>query len=99
MKTFVGLILALGAGAILALAAPHARAAEKPCARTTFKTKAIKTACKTGQKKAKSVMRAFLKKNKGKNGVENCLSCHSKLGPKYPLKKGGLTKYKALGGK
>ena len=98
MKYVVTLVCAVSLALVFIV---PAGATDKPCARTTFKTKLIKNACaKGGQKAAKTAMKAFVKKNKKTNDkIENCSSCHSKLGPKYPLKSDGLAIFKAAGGK
>ena len=73
----------------------------KPCVRKSFKTQLIKDACsKGGQKAAKKTMKAFVKVAKKKNDkIENCSSCHSKLGGDFPLKENALELFKAAGGK
>ncbi len=98
MKYIVTLVCAVSLALVFIV---PAGAADKPCARTTFKTKLIKAACaKGGQKQAKKVMKAFVaKKKKTNDKIENCSSCHSKLGPAYPLKSNGLSLFKAAGGK
>jgi hypothetical protein len=72
--------------------------APKPCVRTEFKTDLVKKACADGgQKKAKRAMKTFTKAAKKASGEKvTCKSCHTKLGPGYPLKDDGLTRYEAL---
>lgn len=67
-----------------------------PCVTKDFKTQAVKDACaKGGQPAAKDMMKKFMKDAK----LKSCNACHSKLAPKYELKKDGLDQYKKLGGK
>ena len=67
-----------------------------PCVTTDFKTQMVKNACaKGGQPEAKNAMKKFMKEAK----LKSCNACHSKLAPKYPLKKDGLDQFKKLGGK
>ena len=71
------------------------------CKRTTFQTKLVSEACKSGgPKAAKDAMKAVLKtaKEKKVEGVTGCPSCHSKVGADYPLKKDGLDLFKKAGG-
>ena len=66
------------------------------CVHTDFKTELVKEACtKGGQKAAKDAMKAFMKEKK----IKSCNQCHSKLAPKYDLKKDGLEQFQKLGGK
>jgi ParB-like chromosome segregation protein Spo0J len=66
------------------------------CATKEFKTELVKAACtKGGQPAAKDVMKKFMKDAK----LKSCNACHSKLAPKYELKKDGLDQFKKLGGK
>jgi hypothetical protein len=69
--------------------------AGEKCRRTEFKTIAVKQACATDQKAAKDQMKKFMKQAK----LKNCMDCHSKLAPEYPLKPNGLQKYFDAGGK
>jgi hypothetical protein len=102
MRKFALISLALSFAGVIGFAAfaPAAQAADKPCARTTFKTQLIKDACtKGGQKAAKDAMKAFLKDAKKTDaGVKDCNSCHSDL-KKYDLKPDALEKFKKAGGK
>lgn len=71
-----------------------------PCKRTDFKTAMVRKACEAGgQKQAKKVMKAFVKKAKKKDSKINCKSCHSSLKSDYKLKADGLKLYQKLGGK
>jgi len=73
--------------------------AGKPCARAKFETKMVAEACKAGgQDKAKSEMKAFLKKVKKQNADASCQSCHKKVGGDYPLKPDALEQFKKYGG-
>ncbi len=66
------------------------------CVHKDFKTELVKNACeKGGQKEAKAVMQAFNKDKK----IKSCNQCHTKLAPKYDLKKDAVEQFKKLGGK
>jgi NAD-dependent SIR2 family protein deacetylase len=66
------------------------------CIHTEFKTTLVKDACtKGGQKAAKDAMKAFMKEKK----IKSCNQCHSKLAPKYELKKDALEQFQKAGGK
>ena len=66
------------------------------CVTTKFQTEMIKDACtKGGQPAAKDAMKKFMKDAK----IKSCNACHSKLAPKYELKKDGFDQYKKAGGK
>ncbi|MEZ4367860.1 MAG: hypothetical protein R2939_16510 [Kofleriaceae bacterium] len=81
-------------------ASSQSASAAKPCARTAFKTEAVKAACAAGgQASAKDDMKKFLAKAKKTDSSLTCKSCHSSLAPKYDLKADGLERYKKLGGK
>ena len=70
--------------------------ATTPCVTKDFKTELAKNACaKGGQPAAKDAMKKFMKEAK----LKSCNACHSKLAPKYELKKDGLDQFKKLGGK
>ena len=67
-----------------------------PCLHKDFKTEMVKQACtKGGQPEAKTAMKAFMKEKK----IKSCNQCHSKLAPKYELKKDGLEQFQKAGGK
>ena len=67
-----------------------------PCVTKDFKTELAKNACdKGGQPAAKDAMKKFMKDAK----IKSCNACHSKLAPKYELKKDGFDQYKKAGGK
>lgn len=71
-------------------------AAPTPCIQKDFKTELVKQACaKGGQLEAKTAMKAFMKEKK----IKTCNQCHSKLAPKYELKKDGLDQFQKAGGK
>ena len=71
-------------------------AAPAACVHTEFKTEMVKQACaKGGQLEAKNAMKAFMKEKK----IKSCNQCHSKLAPKYELKKDGLEQFQKAGGK
>jgi hypothetical protein len=71
-------------------------AAPAACVHTEFKTEMVKEACtKGGQKAAKDAMKAFMKEKK----IKSCNACHSKLAPKYELKKDALEQFQKAGGK
>jgi hypothetical protein len=66
------------------------------CVTTKFQTEMIKEACtKGGQPAAKDAMKKFMKDAK----IKSCNACHSKLAPKYELKKDGFDQFKKAGGK
>src|SRR6476660_9621699 len=66
------------------------------CVTKEFKTQLAKDACaKGGQPAAKDAMKKFMKDAK----IKSCNACHSKLAPKYELKKDGLDQFKKAGGK
>ncbi len=97
MKKIALTILAGASVLMLGLATvPQSADAGKACARTSFKTDLIKKACKKDQSAAKKAMKGFLKQAKKAEKGLKCNSCHSKLGPKYPLTKDGLEKYNKL---
>ncbi|HSD86513.1 MAG TPA: hypothetical protein VLB44_03325 [Kofleriaceae bacterium] len=65
------------------------------CVTKEFKTVLAKEACaKGGQPAAKDAMKKFMKDAK----IKSCNQCHSKLAPKYELKKTGLDDFKKAGG-
>jgi hypothetical protein len=66
------------------------------CVTTKFQTELIKNACtKGGQPEAKTAMKKFMKDAK----IKSCNACHSKLAPKYELKKDAFEQFKKAGGK
>lgn len=71
------------------LAAGTAQAGDeepKPCSAKDFKYAKVKAACeKGGQKEAKKLMKAAVKKMKADGKDVNCKSCHNDL-KKYDLK-------------
>ena len=67
-----------------------------PCVTKDFKTELAKDACtKGGQPAAKDAMKKFMKDAK----IKSCNQCHTKLAPKYELKKDALDQFKKAGGK
>ena len=85
----------IGAFSFANMSSPEAQTAPA-CVTTDFKTDLVKNACaKGGQKEAKEAMKAWNKEKK----IKSCNMCHSKLAPKYELKKDGLEQFKKLGGK
>lgn len=67
-----------------------------PCVTKEFKTEMAKNACaKGGQPAAKDAMKKFMKDAK----IKSCNACHTKLAPKYELKKDGLEQFQKAGGK
>jgi len=65
------------------------------CQSKEFHTAMVKDACTSGgQKKAKEVMKAWMKEKK----LKSCNQCHTKLAPSYELKKDGIEQFKKLGG-
>lgn len=95
----LGLIAALTAfiGAItFASMQTPAEAGDDPCVTKEPKTEMVKAACaKGGQKAAKEAMKAWNKEKK----IKTCNQCHTKLAPKYELKKDAYEQFKKLGGK
>jgi NAD-dependent SIR2 family protein deacetylase len=66
------------------------------CVTTQLKTELLKAACtKGGQPAAKDAMKKFMKDAK----IKSCNACHSKLAPKYELKKDAHDQFKKAGGK
>jgi hypothetical protein len=60
------------------------------------KTELLKAACtKGGQPAAKDAMKKFMKDAK----IKSCNACHTKLAPKYELKKDAHEQFKKAGGK
>jgi hypothetical protein len=79
---------------IASLTASDAQAVT-PCVTKEFKTQLAKDACaKGGQPAAKDAMKKFMKDAK----IKTCNACHSKLAPKYELKKDGVDQFKKAGG-
>jgi hypothetical protein len=79
---------------IASLTASDAQAVT-PCVTKEFKTQLAKDACaKGGQPAAKDAMKKFMKDAK----IKSCNQCHSKLAPKYELKKDGVEQFKKAGG-
>jgi hypothetical protein len=67
-----------------------------PCVTKEFKTELAKGACtKGGQPAAKDAMKKFMKDAK----IKSCNQCHTKLAPKYELKKDAFDQFKKAGGK
>jgi hypothetical protein len=67
-----------------------------PCVTKDFKTELAKDACaKGGQPAAKDAMKKFMKSAK----IKSCNACHTKLAPKYELKKDGFEQFQKAGGK
>ncbi len=94
----LGILLSIttivGALTFANLSSPDADTAPA-CVTKEFKTKLVKEACaKGGQKAAKDAMKAWNKEKK----IKSCNQCHTKLAPKYELKKDGLDQFKKLGG-
>jgi hypothetical protein len=66
------------------------------CVTTAPKTELLKAACtKGGQPAAKDAMKKFMKDAK----IKSCNACHTKLAPKYELKKDAHEQFKKAGGK
>ena len=91
---FAALTAIVGALTFANMSAPAA--ADDPCVSKDLKTELVKQACaKGGQKAAKEAMKAWNKEKK----IKSCNQCHTKLAPKYELKKDAYDQYKKLGGK
>ncbi len=70
------------------------------CFRTKFETKLGADSCaKGGQGEAKKAFKAWTAEAKKTDATLSCKSCHTKMGPEFPLTADGLEKYKKLGGK
>jgi NAD-dependent SIR2 family protein deacetylase len=86
------IIVSLG---VASLTASDAQAVTA-CNTKEFKTELAKNACtKGGQPAAKDAMKKFMKDAK----IKSCNQCHTKLAPKYELKKDALDQFKKAGGK
>jgi hypothetical protein len=97
MKRIVPISVAIVAALALAMFTMPAADAGNACARTKFKTKLVKEACKTDQKAAKKAMKKFLKAAKKASGEDlKCKSCHTKTKGDFPLTKNGLKEFKRL---
>lgn len=106
MKKFTIPMLLVGAIALAGVAmSPIASAADDDegggkCFRTKFDTKLTADACaKGGQAEAKKAFKVWTAEAKKTDATISCKSCHTKLGPEFPLTADGLEKYKKLGGK
>jgi hypothetical protein len=88
------LVTIIGALTFANMSAPEA--GDQPCVTKAPKTEMLKQACaKGGQKAAKEVMKAWNKEKK----IKSCNQCHTKLAPKYELKKDAYDQFSKLGGK
>ncbi|CAN5753882.1 hypothetical protein BH11MYX3_BH11MYX3_38640 [soil metagenome] len=85
---------------VIALAIASARVeGADACKRTTFETKLVADACKTGGTAgAKDAMKKWVKEAKSKQSGLECATCHSKMAPTYDLKPDGAATFKRLGG-
>lgn len=84
--------------ASLGIASLTAREAQavNACLTKEPKTELLKAACtKGGQPAAKDAMKKFMKQAK----IKSCNACHTKLAPKYELKKDAYDQFKKAGGK
>lgn len=106
MKKFTIPMLLVGALTVFGVAmSPLSASADDDegggkCFRTKFDTKLAADACaKGGQGEAKKAFKAFTAEAKKTDATLTCKSCHTKLGPEFPLTADGLEKYKKLGGK
>ena len=62
-----------------------------PCVRKSFRTGQVRAVCRKGQKSAKRWMQRYVRRWKKTLGIKvTCKSCHTALGPNYPLKSNGL---------
>jgi len=99
--TSLALVGLAGAPPLSAAPSTSADAAPPPteaCSRTRFETDLVREACaKGGKAEAKVVMKAFVaevKRELGQTEV-SCKTCHSSLGPDYPVNADGLAKLEA----
>lgn len=94
-------VFAVSALAALPLAtAADEEAAGGKCFRTKFDTKMTGDACaKGGQSEAKKAWKAWVAEAKKTEDKLACKSCHTKMGPEFPLAADALEHYKKLGGK
>ncbi len=106
MKKFTISMLVVGAIALCGVAmSPLTATADDDaaggkCFRTKFDTTMTKDACaKGGQGEAKKVWKAFVTEAKKTEATLACKTCHTKMGPEFPLEKDALDHYKKLGGK
>jgi hypothetical protein len=80
----------------IASLAPGEAQAVTACVTKEPKTELLKAACiKGGQPAAKDAMKKFMKDAK----IKTCNACHTKLAPKYELKKDAHEQFKKAGGK
>ncbi len=99
-STWMKIALACAAGFALVSTTVIAQDTNIPCVRTKFETKLTQDACgKAGQEEAKKAWKAWTAEAKKADASLSCKSCHSKLGPDYPLTADGLQQFKKLGGK
>jgi hypothetical protein len=92
LASITTIIVSLG---IASLTATDAQAVTS-CLTKEFKTELAKNACaKGGQPAAKDAMKKFMKDAK----IKSCNACHTKLAPKYELKKDAFDQFKKAGGK
>jgi hypothetical protein len=92
---FASITTIIASLSIASLTATDAQAVTA-CVTKEFKTELAKNACaKGGQPAAKDAMKKFMKSAK----IKTCNACHTKLAPKYELKKDGLEQFKKAGGK
>jgi hypothetical protein len=88
------LVTLVGALTFAGMSSPEA--GDEPCVIKDPKTEMLKAACaKGGQKAAKEAMKAWNKEKK----IKSCNQCHTKLAPKYELKKDAYEQFQKLGGK
>jgi len=93
----LGGLVALGA---IALQPSTVSADGTACFRTKFETKLTEDACqKGGQEAAKQAWKDWLATAKKTDASLSCKTCHTKLGPEFPLTADGLATYKKAGGK
>lgn len=91
---------ALACAAGVAFLASPVSAEGTACFRTKFETTLTKDACaKGGQEEAKKAWKDWTAEAKKADASLSCKSCHSKLGPEFPLTADGLSLFKKHGGK
>ena len=102
MKKLVSTLIlgALATVAAISLQTSPVNADGTACFRTKFETKMTEDACKKGgQEAAKTAWKEWVAEAKKADATLSCKTCHSKLGPEFPLTADGLATFKKHGGK
>ena len=70
------------------------------CFRTKFETKMTEDACKKGgQEAAKTAWKEWVAEAKKTDATLTCKTCHSKMGPEFPIVAEAVATFKKHGGK